>query len=293
MNFFEQNGLSPDSLEGFKVDRVNLRSALARQISRVVVVGLADLEFGLSNYLREEGYHVTAATSQDAFETIRWQQPDIALVDGGLHGEGSHELLRRLKADFLTRDIKVVVRVIEPLTEHYNHSYHEAVFVDNLQALCAALQNSVKSTPLPASELELDVSAKPLFFPPVKDEKSANLPMLLANSRLRRFVDEVIDSWPTLLLAGWLGQETDALVNVEMLCYQFDFCPAESCQAISQLAQAGYIEPLEFDSADPLFGLVVHSEQEALVTEFGAALKIPAYRMALATLILARERTVQ
>lgn len=288
MNFFEQNGLSPDSLDVFKVDRANLRSALVRQTSRVVVVGLADLEFVLSNYLREEGYHVTTATLQDAFETIRWQQPDIALVDGGLHGESSHELLRRLKADVLTRDIKVVIRVIEPLTEHYNHSYDKAVFVDNLKDLCAALRDSAKPAPLPTSK----ASAKPLFFPPVKDEQSADLPMLLANARLRHFVDAVIDSWPTLLLAGWLGQETDALVNVEMLCYQFDLCLEESCRAISRLAQVGYIEPLEFDSADPLFGLVVNHEQEALVTEFGAALKIPAYRMALATLILARERSV-
>jgi hypothetical protein len=82
----------------------------------------------------------------------------------------------------------------------------------------------------------------------------------------------------------------DAVINLEMICHQFEFTADESVCAIAQLAQTGYLEPLEFEGDDPLFGLVANHAQVKLLNILGAALKVPQYRMAVITLILARER---
>lgn len=278
MDIFERNGLSPDQME-FNGDGANLPLTLTHPNKSVVVVGLSKNEATISNYLHEEGYRVILTTPGAALETIRWEQPALAVVSGGLHGERSLDLLRRIKADRLTHSVNLVVWTLEPPVKTSEARDRRVVFVDSLEGLRSTLRRLPRFGSKSVSDLVITFRDKP-----------ARLQSLLANPRLRRFVDEVIENWPVMALASFLTQEPDAVVNVEMLCHQFALTCEESAGAIGQLARHGYVEPLELEGYDPLFGLVANPEPLEVITEFGAALKNPEYRMALATLILARNR---
>lgn len=281
MDMFERNGLSPDQIE-FRGNGANLPVTLTRPNKSVVVVGFSRADSTISNYLHEEGYRVILARPDTALETIRWEQPALALVSGGLHGEGCFELLRRIKADQLTQGVKLIIWTLEPPAKAALANEQRVIFINNLDGLRSTLRR-----------LSRPGFKSPALFSVTYHPKSNHLQNLLSNHRLRHFVDEVIESWPVMALAAFLGQETDAVVNVEMLCHQFDLTPEESAGAIGQLARHGYIEPLELEGYDPLFGVVATPEPLQLMIDFGEALKNPEYRMALATLILARERIAE
>lgn len=287
----ERNGLSPDHIH-FSGEEVNLSLTLTEQNNNVVVVGLSQSGFGINTYLDEEGFRVVLATPEEALETIRWEQPAFALIEGGLHGEASFDLLRRLDTDILTRNITLLIWVAEAPAEEYRAAARRAFYIDNFDALRLALRG-LQAARLPRPKPELSQRPAPPFVVVAHSKQAANLRKLLVNPRLRKFVDEVIDGWSVLCLAAYLGEYPDAVVNVEMLCYQFELDPVESARAIQRLAQAGYLEPLEFDAFDPIYAPVAHRHCQTLLAELGAALKVPEYRMALATLILARERTVK
>lgn len=282
----ERNGLSPDQIhalgEGF-----SLPLTLAEQNNSVVVVGLNP---GVEHYLNEEGFRVIFATPEEAFETIRWEQPAFALVAGGLHGEASFVLQRRLAADLLTRQLDLIIWVAEAPVQNAYNKRRQALYLDNFEDLRSALRQRRAITG-PRLKLESSKPQAPVAIPGQTGKPPAALKNLLANPRLRKFVDEVIDSWATLRLAAYLGEQPDAVVNLEMLCYMLDLDPLESAEAIRQMARAGYIEPLEFEEADPLYAPVAHADYLAILNDLSLALQVPEYRMALATLILARERT--
>jgi CheY-like chemotaxis protein len=276
MDAFDRNGLSPDQLN-YKGEGTGWPLTSTSQNKGVVVVGLSKDSSLLSNYLHEEGYRVTLTSPEEAIETIRWEQPGLALLGGGLHGEGSFELLRRLNADPLTQHVRLIIWALEPPVETSNPQ-NRVIFIRNLEDLTQVLRS------LRAEATTQTGVSHHLWIHPLQT--------LLANPRLRSFVEEVVDGWPTLVVAAYLGQNLDAVINLEMLCYQFDLTLEESIQALERLARYGYIEPLEFEGFDQLYGVVAFKFQQALLAEFGAALRTPEYRMALATLVLARDRRI-
>ncbi len=276
MDSFGLDGLSLNRIE-FVGEAINFRVPPRYHNNRLVVVGLTNQGFSINHYLEAEGFQVIHATLTDALETIRWEQPTIALIEGGLHGEGATRLVQRLKADPLTRHTDLLSWVVEP---PQLNKKQQVMYVSDLESLRQALNYLRKQ-----SQAELPDKVRILDFGRAKKLQST-----LANPRLHRFVNEIVDNWPTLLLAAYLGQNLEAVVNVEMLYYQFGFNWEESLGAISQLAKGGYVEPLEFEGCDPLFGVVAWEGQSETLAELGWAMQLPEYRQAVATLILARER---
>jgi len=281
----EPNGFSPEQLK-LSFSNASFSFAFTSCNKSIVVVSWSQPGKTVQTYLEQNGYRVVTATPDAALEIIRWEQPALALLDGGLHGEQSFQLLRRLEADNLTRELDLIIWALEPAKSNLPAKLRQVSWATNLEELEAVIH---RLRPRLAQRVTLSAANPFLWVGSSKPVEKVR--ELLANSRLRRFVNEVIDGWPTLAVVGYLAQETDAVVNVEMLCHHFDLMPHESAAAIGQLARAGYIEPLEFEGCDPLFGPVADPQRLSLLTELALALAEPSYAMVVTTLVLARERT--
>ncbi|MEI6045622.1 MAG: hypothetical protein WCS37_14830 [Chloroflexota bacterium] len=284
MDIFERNGLSPDKMEASE-DSTPLSVTLIQQNNNIVVVGFSEIDPTINHCLYEKGYRIVMAHPDEALETIRWEQPALALINGGLHGEGNLDLLRRLNADRLTQNINLILWVAEAPGGEQGHTNRWVV--DSLKGLRSVLRYLPSLRKVGPGWKEV-APAQSSAKEPTK--KPSSLQELWANPLLRKFIDDVVADWPTLRLATFLGEHFEAVVNVEMVCNLFECTMEESTKALAQLSQAGYLEPLEFDDEDPLFGLVAEPMRVQLLTTLEAAFKVPSYRMTVATLILARER---
>jgi|GEM_PF-2438607 len=230
----------------------------------------------LCHFLDEECYRVVEAEISSAFEVIRWEHPALVLLDGRGWDIKHSDLMERLHSDRLTRESQILV--------WNNH-------LPPILAVEALLNNQPKIVDVGSSMPTL-----PKTEPPAKSNKSKKerrLYHLLHDLKLKKFVDEVVDSWQALELVNLLAEDPDFVFNLESLWYMLGLNEGQTSELVKRLAGAGYIELIEDGVEDPLWSAVAFAEKLAILKRFHRALQVKEYRMALATLILARERNLK
>jgi hypothetical protein len=249
----------------------------------------ADLKLDqLCHYIYEECFEPIRAEVKHAFEIIRWEQPCLVIIDSTFWSTAHSKLIARLKADGLTSDIALMLWVnpspasvmLEKAVKK-QPDQQEVVVNDKFARLQTVLQsyNHHLIRPIKPGKAIATVDSSPA-------SDTLELRNLLTNLELKNFVERVIPNWATLQLAMLLAEKPALAFNREILWYLLDLEEWVAEIAIDSLARAGYIEPLEYDTTEPLWGLVAFSGKVGEFERFANAIKTPQYRLALATMLL-------
>lgn len=242
----------------------------------------------LYHYIHEECFELLKVEVKHAFEIIRWEQPFLVIIDATYWTAAQSKLVARLQAEVLTCDIFQMLWVNpSPATVMLANALkkqseqQEIVVNDKFVRLQALLQiyNQHIIKPLKAGQsiATADTSPQPAML---------ELRNLLTNIELKSFVDRAIPNWATLQLVLLLAEKPTLAFNQEILWYLLGLEEWEAEAAIQSLAKAGYIEPLEYDTSEPLWSLVAFPGKVAEFEGFATALKTPQYRLMLATMLL-------
>ncbi len=228
----------------------------------------------LCHFLDEECYRVVESEITSAFEVIRWEHPALVLLDGRGWDIKHNDLMERLHGDRLTREAQILI---------WNSHLPSILAVEALLA----------SQPTRDSKTEGDTQHSRKSETLTKTRKERRLYHLLHDLKLKEFVDEVVDSWEALELVSILAEDSEFVFNLESLWYMLGLSETQTEDLVKRLAQCGFIEPIEIGVDDPLWSAVAFPEKLDVLKHFHQALKVKEYRLALATLILARDRNLK
>ncbi len=284
-NFYDINITNGSS--SIKRNRVVV---LVRQSVSAGYKGLfADIKLEqLCHYIHEECFEPLQAEVKHAFEIIRWEQPCLIIIDGTYWSAAHSKLVARLQADVLTSDIPQMLWVnptpttvmLEKAAKKHSEQ-QEIVVNDKFARLQAVLQIYNHHMIKPIKPEQAIATANALPQPGVMELRN-----LLTNFELKSFVDRAIPNWATLQLAILLAEKPALAFNQEILWYLLGLEEWEASNAIDSLAKAGYIEPLEYDTSEPLWALVAFPAKLSEFKRFANAIKTPQYRLMLATMLL-------